>query len=161
MNRRGTLSLLVVLGLCALPATLPSSTALAQSADIDGVKAASNAFYEALAVLDDGTAMGKVWAPMPYVTYVSPTMKTVIVGWEAQKKTWPANNGATKSRSVKMTDAHIHVNGNLAWEIGTEAGEVVMNDGAVRAIDVLTTNVYEKIDGRWLMVSHHAAMKPK
>jgi hypothetical protein len=34
--------------------------ALAQQAEVEGVKAASKAFYEALAVLDNGDAMAKV-----------------------------------------------------------------------------------------------------
>ena len=53
-----------------------------QAADVDGVKAASKAFYAALAVLDNGEAMEKVWAHTPYVTYVGPRAKTIIVGWD-------------------------------------------------------------------------------
>jgi hypothetical protein len=61
-------------------------------AGVEGVKAASKAFYAALAVLDDGTAMSKVWAQRPYVTFVGPRSKAMIVGWEAQKKYWLENN---------------------------------------------------------------------
>ena len=53
-----------------------------------GVKAASKAFYAALAVLDNGEAMEKVWAHTPYVTYVGPRAKAIIVGWDAQQKYW-------------------------------------------------------------------------
>jgi hypothetical protein len=35
------------------------------SADIEGVKAASKAFYEAVVIVDDGAAMDKVWAHRP------------------------------------------------------------------------------------------------
>jgi hypothetical protein len=73
---------------------LPASNAVAQSAsDVDGVKAASKEFYTALAVLDNGEAMEKVWAHTPYVTYVGPRHKSVLVGWDALKKYWrEANN---------------------------------------------------------------------
>jgi ketosteroid isomerase-like protein len=60
-----------------------------------------------------------------------------------------------------LVDVHIHANGNLAWEIGFEAGQAQMQDGTARKIDWIATNVYEKLSGRWLMVSHHVQMKPQ
>ena len=48
-----------------------------------------------------------------------------------------------------------------AWEIGTESGLAQMKDGSTRKVDWMVTNVYEKIDGRWLTVSHHVQPKPQ
>jgi ketosteroid isomerase-like protein len=127
----------------------------------DGVKAASKAFYAALAVLDDGTAMSKVWAQKPYVTFVGPRSKTILVGWDAQKQYWPKNNQAFAERKVTLTEQRIHVNGNLAWEMGVETGNVKMKDGTASNVDNFVTGVYERIDGRWLRVSHHAQPRPK
>jgi hypothetical protein len=78
MNRRNVLGLSAIsaLGL----ALLPGSAITQQAADMEGVKAASKAFYTALAVLDNGGAMEKVWAHTPYVTYVGPRAKTIILG---------------------------------------------------------------------------------
>ena len=132
-----------------------------QAADIDGVKAASKAFYEAVVVVDDGTAMEKVWAQTPYVTYVGPRSTAIIVGWEAQKKYWTEFNKPFSQRAVALVDAHVRVVGNLAWEIGTENGLAQMKDGSTRKVDWMVTNVYEKIDGRWLTVSHHVQPKPQ
>ena len=86
MDRRNVLSLsaITALGL----ALLSDNAQGQQEADVDGVKAASKAFYTALAALDGGAAMEKVWAHTPYVTYVGPRAKTIIVGWDAQKKYW-------------------------------------------------------------------------
>jgi ketosteroid isomerase-like protein len=131
------------------------------SADIEGVKAASKAFYEAVVVVDDGTAMDKVWAHKPYVTYVGPKSTSIIVGWDAQKTYWPEINKAFARRSVELVGSHIRVVGDLAWEIGTEVGQAHMKDGSIRKVDWFATNVYEKIDGRWLMVSHHVQPKPQ
>jgi ketosteroid isomerase-like protein len=131
------------------------------SADIEGVKAASKAFYEAVVVVDDGTAMDKVWAHKPYVTYVGPKSTSIIVGWDAQKTYWPEFNKAFTRRTVELVGNHIHVVGDVAWEIGTEVGQAHMKDGAVRKVDWFATNVYEKIDGRWLMVSRHVQPKPQ
>src|SRR6267378_1435887 len=64
-------------------------------------------------------------------------------------------------RSATLSDQHVHVNGNLAWEMGQETGEQKMKDGRSPKLDYLVTNVYEKIDGKWLMVSHHVQPKPQ
>ena len=155
MDRRTLLVLVTLLGL------IPASKGFAEAPDIEGVKAASNAFYTALPVLDDGTIMESVWANKPYVTYVGPRSTSIIVGWETQKKYWESFNKAFAARSVSIVDPHIHVVGNLAWEIGFEAGQAQMKDGSTRKVDWIVTNVYEKIDGRCLMVSHHVQPKPQ
>jgi ketosteroid isomerase-like protein len=153
---------LIATALAGLSITLPASNAVAQpAADMDGVKAASKAFYAALAVLDNGTAMEKVWAQTPYVTYVGPRNKSVLVGWDAVKKYFADTDKLFSQRKVSLTDPHIHANGNLAWEMGVETGEVKLKDGSLAPADYIATNVYEKIDGRWLIVSHHVQPKPK
>ena len=60
-----------------------------------------------------------------------------------------------------LGDVHGHVNGNLAWEMGQEGGTLKLKDGKEIKADYIVTNVYEKIDGRWLMVSHHVQPKPQ
>jgi ketosteroid isomerase-like protein len=131
------------------------------AADVEGVKGASKAFYQAVVMLDDGTAMDKVWAHAPYVTYVGPKSTSVIVGWDAQKSYWSEFNRAFAQRTVELVDSQIHVVGDLAWEIGTEVGQAHMKDGTIRKVDWFATNVYQRIDGRWLMVSHHVQPKPQ
>jgi ketosteroid isomerase-like protein len=142
-------------------ALLPGSAVAQQAADVDGVKAASKEFYAALAVLDNGEAMEKVWAHTPYVTYVGPRAKTIIVGWDALNKYWQDTNRLFAERKPTLSDHHIHVNGNLAWEMGQESGTQKMKDGKEGPIDYITTNVYEKIGNRWLIVSHHVQPKPQ
>jgi ketosteroid isomerase-like protein len=159
MNRRSVLSIsaMTAFGLALLP-----GNAFAQSAaDMEGVKAASKAFYAALAVIDNGEAMEKVYAHTPYITNVSPRSKSIAVGWDAVKKYREEDIKSVASRNLSLSESHIHVNGNLAWEIGHETGEVKFKDGTVRKSDNFVTNVFEKIDGRWLMVSHHAQPKPQ
>jgi len=159
MNRRNILSLsaITAFGL----ALLPGNAVAQQAADMEGVKAASKAFYAALAVIDNGEAMDKVWPHTDYVTYVGPRSKSIIVGWDAQKKYWADTNKLFSSRNVTLSDQHIHVNGNLAWEMGQESGTPKMKDGKDEKVDYIVTNVYEKVDGRWLTVSHHVQPKPQ
>jgi hypothetical protein len=97
MNRRNVLSLsaITAFGLALLP-----GNAFAQSAaDIEGVKAASKAFYAALAVLDNGEAMAKVWAHTPYITNLGPSGKSITVGWDANSKYWEPSNKRYASRN--------------------------------------------------------------
>jgi ketosteroid isomerase-like protein len=139
-----------------------SSAAAQQPADIEAVKAASKAFYAALAVLDDGTAMEKVWAHTPYVTNMGPESKSMIVGWDTHhKKYWEDINKRFTQRGVSLVDAQVHANGNLAWEMGVEMVQAQLTDGTIRKVDWIVTNVYEKIDGRWLTVSHHVQPRPR
>lgn len=160
MDRRSMLTLITIT-LAWLWMAVPASNAVAQQADMEGVKAASKAFYAALAVLDDGAAMEKVWAHTPYVTYVGPRAKSIVVGWDAQRKFWVDSNKLFSLRTVSLSDQHIHVNGSLAWEMGQESGPTKFKDGTEGKTDYIVTNVYEKIDGRWLMVSHHVQPKPQ
>lgn len=139
-----------------------ASHAFAQPAtDNEGVKAASTTFYAALAVIDNGAAMEKVWADRPYVTFVGPRSKSIIVGWDAQKNYWIESNKLFLQRNVTLQEQHIHVNGNLAWEMGQETADLKMADGSASKILNFVTNIYEKIDDRWFLVSHHAQQKPK
>jgi len=151
-----------ILVLATMAAAFSASSAVAQpSADVEAVKEASKAFYAALSVLDDGGAMGKVWAHAPYVTYVGPLSRSIIVGWDAQQQFWNDFNKRFSERTASVIDGHIHVNGNLAWEIGVETGHVRLKDGTSRQVDWIVTNVYEKLGDQWLMVSHHAQPRPR
>jgi ketosteroid isomerase-like protein len=164
VNRRSTLTLIST-AFVWLWIAFRVSNAVAQSvADVEGVKEASKNFYAALAVLDNGEAMEKVWAHTPYVTYVGPRATSIIVGWDAQAKFWVEANKRFSQRNITLSDQHIHVNGNLAWEMGQETGaigDVKMKDGSTPKTDLIVTNVYEKLDGRWLIVSHHVQPKPQ
>ena len=159
MNRRNVLSLcaITVLGF----AVISHNASAQQPVDMAGVKAASKAFYTALSANDNFEAMKKVWAHTPYVTYVGPRSKSVTVGWDAQEKYWVEANQRFSEIDVTLTEQHIHVNGDLAWEMGQENGTVKFKDGKEDTVDYLVTNVYEKIDGRWLIVSHHVQPKPQ
>jgi SnoaL-like domain len=97
----------------------------------------------------------------PYVTYAGPSDKSIFVGWDALKTHWAEVNKRFAQRRVALTDQHIHVNGNLGWEMGQETGEGELKNGTPLKIDFIVTNVYEKLDGRWLMVSHHVQPKPQ
>ena len=99
--------------------------------------------------------------PRPYVTCVRPVSKSILVGWNAQKEFWDDFNRRFSQRTASLIDEHVHVNGNLAWEIGVEIGQVRMKDGSTRKVGWIAISGYEKLAGQWLMVSRHAQPRPQ
>jgi ketosteroid isomerase-like protein len=58
--------------------------------------------------------------------------------------------------TISLAKSHIHTNGDVAWAVGVEKVQLLRKDGNTLSLDAFVTNVFEKQDGRWLMVSHQA-----
>ena len=157
MNRR---SILAAAAASATAVVMTMGMVEAQSpAEVEVVKSASKAFYAALNTGPE--AMYKVYAKAPYAAYINPAMKNRAIGWDNVKSAVDGSWVAVPVRSVAMTNSSIQVRGALAWEIGDELGTVKTKDGIELKIDSAVVNVYEKIDGQWLIVSHHAQLRPQ
>jgi ketosteroid isomerase-like protein len=128
--------------------------------DVAAVTAANNAFDTAMSGLD-AAAMAKIWAPEAYITNIGPRSKTVVIGSPVVQNDFKDFFTALAQMVLKPVDPQVHVNGNVAWTVGLETGEAKSKDGASRAIANLVTNVFEKKDGRWLLVSHQAQAVPQ
>jgi hypothetical protein len=106
--------------------------------------------------------MAKVYAHTPFVAYLPPVGSDVAVGWEAVNKTW--EDVFTKvTKQINMSynrEGGPQIDGNTAWEVGIEKGPVTFADGKTVDFGVLSTNIYQKIDGRWQMISHQAGQIP-
>ena len=153
----------ISLALLFLGVAFAQGGAVAQeSSDMEKVKAASQAFYAALNARDP-SAMAKVYAHTPYVAYIPPVGGDIAVGWEAVNKTWEeVLRKVTSKIDMSYNRAGMpQIDGNIAWEVGTERGPVTFADGKTVDFGVLSTNIYQKIDGRWLMISHQAGQIPK
>ena len=149
MHRRNVLSLSAI---TALGFALLSDNALAQqAADVEGVKAASKVLLCSLGGTRQWCGNGKGVGSHALRHIRRPALK----------KYWVDTDPLFSQRNVTLSDQHIHVNGNLAWEMGQEGGTPKMKDGKDATADYIVTNVYEKVDGRWLIVSHHVQPKPQ
>jgi ketosteroid isomerase-like protein len=150
--------LIASLALSVLPIGFAS---IAAADDIEKVKAASQAFYAALDARDP-SAMAKVYAHTPYVVHIDPTAKVIALGWEAVNKSWENVHDATTQINVLFSETgQPQIVGDLAWEVGAEKGPVTLKDGKVVNIDAFATNIYQNIDGGWLLVSHQAGQIQK
>ena len=56
----------------------------------------------------------------------------------------------------QLSDILIQVAGDIAWVL---CMETIKNkqDGETQEAQVLATNLYERVNGRWLMVHHHGS----
>ena len=125
--------------------------------DMEKVGAASQAFYAALNARSP-SAMAKVWAHTPYVAYISPVGGEIAFGWDAVNRAWEEVllKVTSKIDNYLRRAGLPQIVGNLAWEVGTEAGPVTFADGRSVNFKAFATNIYQNVDGRWLMVSHQA-----
>jgi len=159
MNRIAII-VITIASLVVLSAGSPAATAFGrdsaqQRADVKRVNAASQAFIAAIAARDI-RAMDKVWAHEPYATFIDPLSTTVVVGWDGVRKAWEMRFGQFDRVTISSAESHVRTNGKVAWVVGVEKVELLRKDGNTLSFDAFVTNVFEKRDGRWLMVSHQA-----
>ena len=148
--------------LSAAVATLGDHDARAQQggADAEAVEAANRAFYEA-ASARDLARMDAVWAHEPYVRVIHPTSRSVEVGWEAVRASWQRLFGDLAEITVAMPEPHVRVADEMAWEACTERFRGRRGSGEEVTATLLGTSVFERSDGRWLMVHHHVSVPPR
>ena len=121
------------------------------------VRDANDAFYKALS---GGSIEGisAAYAHDTDVTALHEDSKEVAVGWQAVLASWKAVPfDAFSELSVTMSDPVIKISGSSARVVGFEKVHGKMKDGREFAWTALGTNIYEKREGRWLMVHHHAS----
>ena len=111
-------------------------------------------FYRAFESLDI-QRMAAVWARGDHVRCVHPGW-SLLSGWEAVKASWELIFSNTKEIRFTLTDVRVQIRGTVAWVILTEnLLSQVQQD--VTATSILATNIYEKTNGTWQMVHHHAS----
>jgi hypothetical protein len=160
MNRRSMLAVSAAVLSGAGSISAVGAASAQPSREIDQVREASTALYGSLSSLDVGS-VERFWAHESYVRYIGPTSRAVSVGWDEVKKAIEAGNAALSARKVVLTQAHIQINGRLAWEVGIEMTQRTLKNGEVLNTQNFVTNVYENKNGEWLMVTHHASAMPR
>jgi len=122
--------------------------------DLARVVEANTNFYQAFESLDI-QRMAAVWARGEHVRCVHPGW-SLLSGWESVKASWEMIFSNTKEIRFTLTDVRVHIRSPLAWVVLTEnLLSQVQQD--VTATAILATNIYEKSDGTWKMVHHHAS----
>ncbi len=124
------------------------------------VREASERFYEGLNRMARGEtgAMAGIWAHNVEVTAMHP-IGGRETGWDAVGSSFDQGASAASGGDIRLKDQRIQVVGDMAYEIGTESGSFTMAGQAV-SIDQRVTNIYQRIDGSWKVVHHHADLSP-
>lgn len=150
-----TLALFIVSGIL-----VSYSGSAQQQSETDAVKAANQAFYTALSARDVA-AMQKVWSSDPGTGNLGPGGKAFTVGWDAMNKGFARLFDSLAELNVTMAEPRIKIVGPVAWVSGVEQAQRKDKTGATSSGTNLTTNIFQKQDGRWLMVHHHASIMPQ
>ena len=118
------------------------------------VTAANAAFYQAFETLDI-KEMEQVWLRASHIKCVHPGWP-LLSGWGPIMTSWERIFANTFAMRFTLTDVRVEVVGSLAWVVLIEELESHGYDGPSRA-QILTTNLFEKRDGQWFIVHHHAS----
>ena len=131
----------------------------ARANDKADVLAANTQVEQAFSKLDV-KAIEATWAQDGSVSVIHPSSKVPVLGWEAVQKSYADHPVRYKDFSVVMDNPQVTVNGNVAWVVGIEKVYAHRANGDVLDISALTTNIFEKRSGKWLLVHHHASRMP-
>ena len=121
---------------------------------------ASKQFYSALnrMLKGDTGPLANIWSHGSSVTTMHPIGGREI-GWEKVADSFKGVAGIASGGEVALTDQRIEVDGNMAYEVGSEKGQATLGGKKV-AIEHRVTNVYRKEGGAWKMVHHHTDTSP-
>jgi len=118
------------------------------------VTAANEAFYRAFETLEI-KEMEKVWLRASYIKCVHPGWP-LLRGWGPIMTSWERIFANTFGMRFMLNDVHVEVSGSLGWVVLIEDLEARGYEGVSRS-EILTTNLFEKRDGQWFIVHHHAS----
>jgi ketosteroid isomerase-like protein len=128
--------------------------------DVADVVAANKSYEQAFSSLDI-KAIDAAWAHDADVTVIHPSSKLVLIGWDAVRKSYADQPARHKDFSVAMDSPHVTVSSNVGLVVGVEKVHTVLTNGEVADLSIMATSVYEKRDGKWLLVHHHGSRMPQ
>jgi ketosteroid isomerase-like protein len=124
------------------------------------IRSASQGFYAALNRMARGEAgaMADVWSHCPSVTALHP-IGGRDTGWAAVGGSFDRVAGIASAGDIRLTDQHINVAGDMAYEVGIETGTLTLG-GLSAGIEQRVTNIYRREPAGWRVVHHHTDVSP-
>jgi ketosteroid isomerase-like protein len=127
----------------------------AAGADKAAIQSLENTYNDGFNSKDVDKVMS-VYAPGKQLFVFDVVPPREYTSWEAYKKDFEglfsAFPGAMKNTISEQT---IHVVGSLAYGHNIQTGEFVGKDGKKVNVVVRTTDIYRKLNGKWLIVEEH------
>lgn len=140
-------------------ASMTHSATAQQASDMDDVRAANDAFYAALSA-QDLHVMLKVWSYHTEIRHIGPRNKVVNVGLDAAMRNWKRLFAAFPEFNITCEENYIRISGSTAWTSVLEKVRWKDETGETQTETHFGTNIFEKHDGKWLMVYHHGSLIP-
>ena len=122
--------------------------------EVKAVTAANEAFYRAFETLET-KEMEQVWLRASHIKCIHPGWP-LLCGWGPIMTSWERIFDNTLGMRFTLRDVRVEVSGSFGWVVLIEDLESRGYDGASRA-QIVTTNLFEKRDGRWFIVHNHAS----
>lgn len=147
-----------VTALCAALLASASSVAAdspAANPDQAAIQALENTYNEGVNSRDIAKIMS-VYAPGKQLFVFDVVPPREYTSWEAYKKDWEALFTALPGPIKNtMSELTIHVVGSLAYGHNVQTGEFTHEDGSKMTVVARASDVYRKMNGKWLIVEEH------
>jgi len=115
-------------------------------------------FYQAFN-RGDLNLMKSVWAHNDSVACVHPGWE-VLRGFDVIIQSWEKIFTGSENLEIKLSDIKVTGDGGIIW-VSCQENLFAMSMSGVQVSKVHATNLFEKIEGQWKMVLHHASSVPK
>jgi ketosteroid isomerase-like protein len=123
--------------------------------ELTRVEEANLAFYDAFNSRNIDK-MSQMWSRSPHARCVHPGWELVI-GWTEIRQSWLDIFRTIQRIEFGLEDVHIEVSGRTAWVNLVAHVDVTTDENEDFGATVVTTNIFEQIDGHWLVVLHHSS----
>jgi ketosteroid isomerase-like protein len=120
---------------------------------IEQVRRVNDRFYRAFESLDI-EQMAALWVHARRARCVHPGWE-MLEGWAAIEQSWVAIFANTDFMRFVITDMAVHLYANVAWVTCVE--NLSDASDSMQMSRILATNIYERQDGGWRIVHHHAS----
>ena len=82
-----------------------------------------------------------------------------IIGWEACRKYWAEQfSGLRSVNKLELSKVRVHVVGDMGFVTATWTLEATTKDGDAMAQTGRLTDIWQKIEGKWLIVHEHSSL---
>lgn len=125
--------------------------------DREKIIEANTAFYKALGTRDI-ELMKEVWVKDERAGCVHPGW-TILRSWESIIQSWENIFDPNDQVDINISDISININKNIAWLTCIQEMVYINREPSMFNLS-LSTNIFEKRDGGWLMLLHHASPLP-
>ena len=148
----------VVIGLCLTAGLCGGRQASAQSKDEQQIKANGDMFASAVKDKDVDRIM-KFYVPTPDLFVFDLGVPRQHEGWDDYKKDWQDLFATIKGPvNFEIQDMSVESDGKLAFSHCIQHGSWVGANGNPVEIFARVSDVYRKVDGKWLIIEEHVSV---